>query len=96
MDFQKKMKNSTRKKFLCLDCGIDTGKAYEHYFVHNEVWDAAHSSREGMLCIGCLEARLGRTLTRQDFPYVSINSPFLGLKSQRFIQRLFDNNTKKT
>jgi hypothetical protein len=46
----------------------------------NEVWSAAAgelaNTRGVMLCIGCLERRLGRRLTPDDFDWsLSINSP---------------------
>ncbi|MDN5003904.1 hypothetical protein ACFQZO_24000 [Bradyrhizobium sp. GCM10027634] len=41
----------------------------EVYIVKNRVWRAAGMSPfNGCLCIGCLERRLGRTLTPEDFP----------------------------
>ena len=56
--------------------------AHEDFYVHDSLWDAACPDdevvewtqgrvafREGnfILCIGCLEDRLGRQLTREDF-----------------------------
>ncbi len=36
--------------------------------VHDHVWHAAGmADADGFLCIGCLEARLGRTLIAADF-----------------------------
>lgn len=70
---------------LCHDCGIDTtpctgrrgcrhiGK-WEHYMVHNALWRLA-GEIAGFLCIGCLEHRLGRTLTPLAFPDFPINWP---------------------
>jgi hypothetical protein len=40
----------------------------EVYSVHNHVWKAAGMERhDGCLCIGCLEKRLGRELSMEDF-----------------------------
>jgi hypothetical protein len=62
----------------CRDCGVDTtpctGKRgcrhkkgrWELYLVHDELWAAA-GMQHGYLCIGCLEARIGRRLVPQDF-----------------------------
>jgi len=44
--------------------------------VNDEVWAAAGLSDEpdsGMLCISCLEQRLGRALVASDFPDIPIN-----------------------
>jgi hypothetical protein len=66
----------------CADCGIDTtpctGKRgcrhigrWEHYMVHDEVWSVANGAR--FLCVGCIEQRLGRQLTAEDFTGAPIN-----------------------
>jgi hypothetical protein len=81
----------SRKKWLCLDCGVDTGKANEHYFINTETWLKVVGSIVGMLCVGCLETRLGRKLNKQDFPDVTINSPKYGNKSLRLLNRLTTN-----
>jgi Protein of unknown function len=53
--------------WLCLDCRKDTFD--EYYFVHNHLWRRAvdKSQRHGMLCLSCLQLRLGRPLMRDDF-----------------------------
>jgi len=81
------MKNS-RKKWLCLDCSSDTGKMHEHYFVQTDIWMAAVGSKIGMLCVGCLEKRLGRMLKGSDFPDVHINDPKLYPMSDRLRSRI--------
>lgn len=73
----------------CLDCGEDTIKLNEHYYVKPEVWFQAHNSERGFLCIGCLEERLGRRLVAEDFTNASINRFHPGVrKSQRLVSRL--------
>lgn len=79
---------ASRTKWKCLGCRIDTGKAHEHYFVKTEVWLLAHSSIRGMLCVGCLEDRIGRTLTKDDFTDAHINNPRLYPMSDRLRSRL--------
>lgn len=57
----------------CVDCGVDVYEIHEYeYMVKTTVWTAAGFSRpfltgDGMACISCLEKRLGRQLTRNDF-----------------------------
>lgn len=80
--------NNSRKKWICLDCKQDTGRMNEHYFIETATWLSVVDSTVGMLCIGCLEARLGRKLLPSDFPGVTINSPKYGNKSQRLLDRL--------
>lgn len=60
----------------------------EHYFIHTDVWLSVVGSIKGMLCVGCLEKRLGRKLTKNDFPVITINSPKFGNKSQRLLDML--------
>lgn len=83
---------NNRKKFLCLDCGVDTGKISEHYFVNLDLWLSAVGSKNGMLCIRCLEKRIGRELTPDDFTNASINSPKHESKSALLMQRMGFNN----
>lgn len=78
----------SRKKFLCMDCKVDTGKLNEHYFLSNEVWNKVHKSNKGMLCIGCCESRLGRKLKSNDFTKCTLNGFNHGIKSARLTERL--------
>jgi hypothetical protein len=73
----------------CLDCGGDTSAIREYYMVIDAVWEAAgqiplsrrrqqtaeeqETRQRAFLCIGCLESRIGRRLTADDFTDVSIN-----------------------
>lgn len=65
---------------LCRDCNVDVapwddmdGSSWQWYMVHASVWAAAGT--DGILCIPCLEARLDRDLTGDDFPDLPINEP---------------------
>jgi hypothetical protein len=67
----------------CIDCGEDTvpvGDRAEWYIVTDAVWSGAGmivahvpEAYEQFLCIGCLEARIGRRLNADDFPDLPIN-----------------------
>jgi hypothetical protein len=54
---------------LCLDCDKDTVTGDgDYYMVRDEVWAASGvTPGGGMLCITCLERRVGRELTLADF-----------------------------
>jgi hypothetical protein len=56
----------------CLDCSRCTRDLAEYYMVTRAIWRRVRG-RLGMLCIGCLEGRLGRRLCRQDFLAVPLN-----------------------
>lgn len=61
----------------CRDCRTETlsgepGVPCECYMVTNDVWAAA-GNPQGCLCIGCLERRIGRQLTRADFTDAMMN-----------------------
>ena len=77
--------------FECMDCGIHTGSIHEFYMVTDEVWQSAVTNpfdRTGMLCIGCLEQRLKRTLKPDDFPDCRLNTIRGGTrKSKRLLDR---------
>lgn len=74
------------KSWWCVDCGIHTGAILEYYMVRDSIWDV-HGAGRGMLCIGCLELRLGRLLNRKDFPPLPINTGAFH-QSDRLAQRL--------
>jgi hypothetical protein len=63
----------------------------EYYMVTDEVWPEADCGLEsgwGMVCIGCLEERLGRELTAEDFTGAPINwSDVLVIRGERMIDR---------
>jgi hypothetical protein len=79
---------SSRKKFLCLDCGVDTSRIGEFYYVNLELWLKTVGSKDGMLCIECLEQRIGRKLNKVDFTEAYINDMSFGIKSERLRSRL--------
>lgn len=85
--------SASRKKWLCMDCKIDTGKIGEHYMLIDSVWSQVHSSKKGMLCIGCLEQRLDRIITARDFNTSYINKP--RVMSNRLMKRLMSGNERK-
>jgi hypothetical protein len=57
----------------CVDCDFDTFTNREYYMVQDAIWKAASEGSPplpcdyGLLCIKCLEDRLGRELKRADF-----------------------------
>lgn len=59
-------------RFACQDCPTDT-EADNYYMVHNELWEKAHPHGHGMLCLPCLQTRVGRRLTLSDFTSAPIN-----------------------
>ena len=79
---------------LCADCGVDTipdepDFDCEWYTVHDHIWAQVGLGR-GFLCIGCLEARIGRRLQPEDFPDVPVNDPqrYKLTSSDRLLDRL--------
>lgn len=81
--------------FACSDClantsGFAPGSISEYYMVHDHLWDAATADLDGrgMLCIGCLERRLGRQLTAADFTDAPINAMPFFPPSARLASRL--------
>jgi len=79
---------ASRRKFLCLDCGIDTGKISEFYFINTQLWLSVMPSIHVMACVGCLEKRLGRKLQLCDFTDCYINDPKKNAMSIRLQERL--------
>jgi hypothetical protein len=88
----------------CADCSVGTITLGEWYMVHDDVWDAAWNGRckwwqslpgQQVLCIGCLEKRIGRTLTREDFIDAPINDPNQKRVSERMRPRLMATETRR-
>jgi len=88
---EREAKDRARIEGRCLDCKEETSfradKADEWYMVHNALWLQAHPVRDGKLCIGCFERRLGRRLSPDDFTDAAVNEPGRG-KSKRLNSRL--------
>jgi len=81
----------------CADCGVGTLTLGEYYMVKDAVWVQAWAGRrkpwhelpgQQVLCIGCLEERLGRTLMACDFTDAPVNDPAQENISQRMRDRL--------
>lgn len=75
----------------CIDCNIDTIEGAEYYMVIDIIWSTTGlGPYDGKLCIGCLETRLGRILTQEDFMDAPINDPalFKVKRSDRLLNRL--------
>lgn len=72
-------------EWLCNDCPYDCMN--EYYTVHDKIWEQ-YGVEDGMLCVRCLEKRMGRSLTPADFPHWLINVWNYGIKSDRLIDRL--------
>lgn len=54
--------------FNCSDCGANVARLGEWYMLRDPVWQqATRSAPAHHLCVGCLEERLGRRLTSEDF-----------------------------
>jgi hypothetical protein len=70
--------------FSCEACGSDYD---EYYMVQNGIWKA-YGAGGGMLCIGCLEKRMGRKLGRQDFNDLPLNEINPETQSLRLQDRL--------
>lgn len=74
--------------FVCHDCGVDTLGLGEYYMVHSWIWEV-YGTGEGMLCVGCLEARLGSELVGSDFLDCELNTNHVVYpKSPRLLERI--------
>jgi hypothetical protein len=60
--------------FFCADCDVDTYVNQHYYMLKNRVWKLiAPDDPNVMLCLPCAERRLGRGLSRDDFPRAPVN-----------------------
>ncbi len=58
---------------LCQDCSSHTSGP-DYYMVTKDLWLKAHPQDVGMLCMSCLESRIGRPLVAGDFTPYPINA----------------------
>jgi hypothetical protein len=73
----KAMPHKPAPTLICVDCGSDTLAINEYYMVRKSIWQATGlKHNDGCLCIGCLEARIGRELKPKDFAVCPLNYPF--------------------
>ena len=74
-------------EFNCFDCGVNTLENREYYMLRDDVWFAIVDRPHGMLCVGCVEVRLGRELVCDDFAQVPLNTKIFNV-SERLASRL--------
>jgi hypothetical protein len=76
---KRKRREKKMTQLPCSDCGADTTPVTRHgceyYMVTADVWESAKIEMQGILCIGCLENRLGRRLQPCDFSTAPVNDP---------------------
>jgi len=76
----------------CKDCGVDIWKLQEYYMVSDACWKrSGMKPRGGMLCIGCLESRLGQKLKAINFKDCPLNWRNIALPdmaSPRLVSRM--------
>jgi hypothetical protein len=67
-----------RLAVYCLDCCENTVELGEYFMLRDDVWLEANSGGNGMLCVGCVEERLGRHLRPDDFTDADVNRDEFG------------------
>lgn len=78
----------------CHDCGVSTFDINEYYMLDDAVWKLCIPEKQtAMLCISCVEKRLGRELATEDFSICPLNDhpadvSFPNLKSEKLLTRL--------
>lgn len=74
--------------FLCDDCGVDTSQRgiKEWYMIDEGTWDMV-ANADNILCIGCLEKRLGFRLSPWHFQGYPVN--FMEAHSARLDARIY-------
>ena len=83
------MKKGYKDQCNCVDCSVNTMDIDEYYMLKEKVWLSIVPGREGMLCIGCVEKRLGRKLIPEDFSYCPLNEEeYSQPRSDRLLNRM--------
>lgn len=93
MNFKQFLNESKLRSFTfdCSDCKKDVKEIKEYsYMVSSEVWNTLNlNSDSGLLCVKCLEKRLKRLLTSQDFPKNLPINRDITQQSKRLISRIY-------
>lgn len=71
----------------CVDCEVHTGSIGDYYMIHQHLW-AKYGCGQGMLCISCLEHRMGRILTPADFTNAPVNRGSITYRSEIMVSRV--------
>lgn len=60
---------------MCMDCGKDTWVSVkDYYMVKDCIWEKyAWDVGEGMLCVDCMEERIGHKLTKNELTLCLLN-----------------------
>ena len=74
-----------KRRVHCRDCGGDVTD--EFYMIHHDLWDQCLKGAGGWICVPCIEDRLGRPLTRDDFILCPINVTTFR-KTARLLERM--------
>lgn len=82
------MVKNKESEWPCMDCKKSCYKLNEYYMVQDTVWLEAISSHKGLLCVGCLESRLGRKLVGRDFILCPLNVVNMENGSKRLKDRI--------
>lgn len=57
---------TTKEHWCCKDCGKDTYiNNIDYYIVNHEIWEKFGVGSD-MLCLNCIETRIGHKLTKKD------------------------------
>lgn len=72
---KKHMRLTTDEQWKCVDCDKDTlnSSSKDYYMVTDKLWDK-YGVGERMLCMECMETRIGHKLTPEDISDCSINT----------------------
>lgn len=71
---KKYFKNTKKSLWKCMECHINTFASGHYYMLKDNLWKQitsnyfkGHLHEKGMLCLNCVEKRLGRKLQEEDF-----------------------------
>jgi len=70
-DYYKRFDGFRGSRFCCDEC---LGH-HEPYMIQDELWLSIMPNRKGSLCFDCVEKKLGRKLTIEDFHNGAVNNP---------------------
>lgn len=83
--------------FECSDCSVNTEEIDETFMLTDDLWARVVATEPPVrpnaggvvvLCVGCIEHRIGRELQPPDFKTVPLSDPTLNAMSPRLLTRI--------
>jgi hypothetical protein len=60
-------------RWLCMECHKNTKNKIDYYMLNTFLWRSIAKDIKGMLCVSCVENKIGHTITKSDLLNCPLN-----------------------